>query len=134
MEEYRASVAGDPRAPIVIDFDNQIIEMVLADKAVPGIAGRQFDALVIAPVGRVLAPGVVRRNPPHGEPCRGLWPPFGVPPDADEAETPTRRRAVAFPLVCQNTAAAERDRKNLRSGNEQPAAARGGCGADPERL
>ena len=65
VDEDRAAAPGDPGAHIVVDFDNQIIEMVRPPKPVTGRASRHFDRTIVTPVGRVLAPGIVRRDSPH---------------------------------------------------------------------
>ncbi len=131
MKKYRAAAPGNPRAAIVINFYNQIIEMVLARKPVPGAAGRHLDASIVARVGRILAPGVIWSDPPYRQPSGRPRAAFRVPPQANKTETAARGRPIALPLVRQNAAPAESDRKNMRTGGEQPTAARRRRGADP---
>jgi len=42
----------------MIDFDNDIIEMIGAAQPIAWFTGRSLDGAVIAPVGRVFAPSV----------------------------------------------------------------------------
>ena len=37
MDEHRAAAAGDARARVVVDFDNEIIEMIVAPEPVAGL-------------------------------------------------------------------------------------------------
>jgi hypothetical protein len=64
MQEDCASAAGNARARVVVDFDNEIIEMIIPPQPVSSLSRRQPDRPVVAAVGRVLAPGVCRRYAP----------------------------------------------------------------------
>ncbi len=58
MDEDRAAALGNPWPGIVIELDDEVIEPVFAAEAVARVAGRQPDRPIVAPVARVLAPGV----------------------------------------------------------------------------
>src|SRR5437588_9056182 len=58
MDEHRAAAPGHARPGVVINFDNKIIELIIAPEPVAGASGRDFDMPVVAPISRVLAPGV----------------------------------------------------------------------------
>jgi hypothetical protein len=59
MNEYRAAAAGDPRAHIMVDFDDQIVEPIGALEAVAWFIGRPPERAIVAPVFGVFAPGIV---------------------------------------------------------------------------
>src|ERR1700752_1432337 len=110
MQEYRAAAAGYPRACVVVDFDNEIIEMILPPEPVAGLTGRHLDRPVVAAVGGVLAPGVGARDASDRQ--HGGRPRMAVsaPPEPNRAERAARGAAVALPLVRQNAASPERNR------------------------
>src|ERR1044071_6965512 len=58
MQEHGAAAAGYSRTVVVIDFDDEIIEVVLARQPVAGLITDQADGLVVMAVPWVLAPGV----------------------------------------------------------------------------
>ena len=58
VQEYRATAACDPGPRVVVNFNNEIIKMILPPQPVAGLTGGHPDRLVIAAVCRVLAPGV----------------------------------------------------------------------------
>lgn len=115
MEKYSAAAAGDPRPGIVINLDDEIVEMVVASKPVPGIALLQADRLVIAPVVRVFAPGILGANRSNGK--EGVWPRMTVraPPEPTRLEGAFWRTTIALTFVGQDAGAPERD------GNGKPA-------------
>jgi hypothetical protein len=62
MYKYRAAAAGDAGPDVVIDLDEQIVEPVIPPKAVAWFMGRSLKGLIIAPIGRIFAPGVSRTD------------------------------------------------------------------------
>jgi hypothetical protein len=72
MQEYSAAATGNARPSVVVDFDNQIVEAVGAPQPVAWFIGRPVEGPVVAPIGRIFAPGVVRANAPDRQ--QGAWP------------------------------------------------------------
>ena len=62
MQEHGAAAAGDARARVVIDLDDEIVEMILARQPVALVVARDADRLVVMPVVGVFAPGVGGRD------------------------------------------------------------------------
>ena len=60
MDEHGAAPPGHARPRVVVDFHNDIIEMVISVKAVARRTGPAFDRAVVVAVGGILRPGVVR--------------------------------------------------------------------------
>jgi len=74
VDEYGAAAAGDTRPRVVVDLHDEIIEMVLPPQPVAGRSLDEPNRPVVAPVGRVLAPGVRRLILRTGRPVRGRGP------------------------------------------------------------
>ena len=127
VDEHRAPPAGDAGPCVVIKRDNQIIEMILPHEPIPRGSGRSPDMPVIVPVGRVLAPGVLRTDAEHRQQSPWPQPAIGAPPQAFETKPPGGRRAVPFALVGLDTTAPERN-GNAECSSGEPAA-----GAAPRR-
>jgi len=110
MNENRAAAFCYTRAGVVVDFNNEIVEMIVAPKPVAFRAWRELEGAVIAAVERILAPGVVLCDSPNGQ--RRLRPrhAVGAPPQPQRPEAPARRGKIAFEFVAFDSAAAERDR------------------------
>jgi hypothetical protein len=62
MQEHRATPTSDSRSGIVVDFDNEVVKRVGAAQPVAWFTGRLPEWLIIAPILRVLAPGVGRTD------------------------------------------------------------------------
>src|SRR5271170_5191297 len=58
MDEYGAAAAGDSGLRVVVNLDKEVIEGVVAPQAVAWFTGRPLKGSVIAPVGRIFAPGI----------------------------------------------------------------------------
>ena len=123
MQEYRATAASDPRPRVVVDFDNEIIKMILPPQPVAGLTGGYPDRLVIAAVRRILAPGVGGGDAPDRQHGGGPRMAVGAPPEPDRPERAARGGAIAFPLVRQDAAPPERDRPGQRAGAQHAAGA-----------
>ena len=119
MHENRAAASGDTRPRVVIDLDDEIVEMILAPEPVAGFIGPALERTIIAPVGGILAPGVVRSNRPD----RQLRPrprgAIGAPPEPPQLEQAARRATVAFALVGLNPSAPERYRDGEGARDQQ---------------
>ena len=57
MQEYCAAPARDAGPGIVVDFDDAVVEMVLAPKPVTGFIGGAPERPVVAPVRGIFTPG-----------------------------------------------------------------------------
>lgn len=108
MNEYRAAAPGDARTPVMIDFNNNIIEMVGPDKTVSGCPGRPSDRAVVIAVGRVFRPRVVWPNPAQGKECAGRQAAVGTPPDSHRTEPATRRPPIPLAFIGDNAGSPER--------------------------
>jgi DNA-binding response OmpR family regulator len=118
VNENRAAKAGDARAGIVVDLDNEIVEVVLAAEPVAWFIGRALKGVVIAAIGRVLAPGVVRRDPAGRKAGLRAFQAIGAPPQADGMESSNWRTVVAFALRGPDSAASEGDLQRFAARNE----------------
>ena len=118
MQKHRAAAAGHPRAGIVVDLDDEIVEMVIPPQPVAWFSGRAAEGAVIAPVGGIFAPGNVTGNASDGQQCP--WPrmPVRPPPQADEPKPPARRGPVAFELVGTDAPTAEHDGDSEGAGDQ----------------
>ena len=79
MQEHGAATAGYPWAGVVIDFDDEIIEVVLARQPVAGLVANQADGLIVMAVPWVLAPGVLRADGADRKQRRRPWMAVGAP-------------------------------------------------------
>ena len=127
---------GRPRPRVVVDFDNQIIEMIVPAEPVAGRTRRYRDGAIVAPVVGVLAPGVTCGDLAQGKRRRGPRIAVGAPPQPRAAGT--RRAALRRrPPVCSPECRRGRGRPETRAARRQPAAgarARGGAHAKgPQR-
>src|SRR5690348_15556980 len=123
MQEHGAAAAGDARAGVVVDFDDEIIEMVLARQPVTGPIVDQTDGPIVTAVPRVLAPGIFGPDRPHRQ--IGLRPGMavGAPPQLQRTVRAPWGAAIALPLVGEDAAAAKCHRHGPAV-CRQPAAAR----------
>ena len=58
MNEHRAAPASNSRSRIVVDLDNEVVKRIVAAQPVAWFIGRPAEWLVIAPILRILAPGI----------------------------------------------------------------------------
>ncbi len=99
MDEHGAAAAGNARARVVVDLDDEVVEVVLAREPVGFRSRRHFHRPVVTAVGGVLAPAVLRRNAPGRQSRRRTRMAVGAPPQPLEPEAAARGRAVALALV-----------------------------------
>jgi hypothetical protein len=80
MQKHGTAAAGDARAKVVIDLDDEVIEVILARQPVSGLIVDQPDRLVVMAVLRIFAPGIFGPDRPRRQ--IGLRPrmPVGAPP------------------------------------------------------
>ncbi len=134
MDEYRAAAPGNARARIVVDLDDEVVEVILAPEPVARLVGPAAEGAVVAPVGGVLVPGIVRADrpdrKPRARPRRAVRP----PPQPPQLKAATRRAPVAFALVGPDTAAPERHRNRQPPRREQAFSPLPGSGTHPEQT
>src|SRR5581483_6328538 len=107
MNKDRAAATRDPRAGIVIELDNEVIETVGPPKPVGGRPLGDRDRLVVAAVGGVFAPAVGTRDRAERQQGPRRRASVRAPPEADQPEPATGRAAVALALVGPDPPAAE---------------------------
>src|SRR6266850_2031597 len=97
--------AGDPWAGVVIDFDDEIVEVVLARQPIAGLITDQANRLIVMAVPRVLAPGVLGPDRPDRQIGPRPRMAVGAPPQLQRVIRAPRGAAVALPLVGKDAAA-----------------------------
>ena len=118
MDKHRTAVPRHAGLCVVVDFNNQIIELIVAPQPVTGAVWRYRDVAIVAPVSWILAPGVARADSPPWEQRDRARHAVGAPPQPPEVKNAARRCAVAFPFVRPNAAATERYRKGNQARNQ----------------
>src|ERR1700751_297133 len=86
MQEHGAAAMRHPRAGVVIDLNDEVVEMMVPLQAITRAAARQRDRLIVIAVIRVFAPGVLRADGANGQ--KGPRPrmPIGAPPQLSGME------------------------------------------------
>lgn len=120
MDKNGAAPAGDAGPRVVVDFDNEIIEVVGAAEPISWFSGRAPKRPIVVPVARVLAPSVQRSDSVCRQPCRGPQPAVRAPPQSDRPKAAARRTPVAFAFVGSDAGAAEGDRHGQWPGEQPP--------------
>src|SRR5438445_3003748 len=105
MQEHGAAAAGYPWAGVVIDFNDEIVEMVLARQPVAGLVADQTNGLIVVAVSRVLAPGVFGPDRPDRQIGPRPRMAVGAPPQLQRIVRAPRGAAIALPFVGQDAAA-----------------------------
>ena len=118
MQEYGAAAPGNARAGVVVDFDNEIVEVIVALQAVAGLACRTPHRLVVVTVGRIFAPGIVSADRPARQMGPGADMAVGPPPQSLRTKDAARGAAIALALVGHDAATAERDGDGPTVGRE----------------
>src|SRR5262249_7669171 len=115
VDENRAAAARDPRAAIVVELDNQVVEVVGAPQAIAGLVRAALDCTIVPTVGRGFDPGVIGVDAPHRQQCARARQSVRAPPEPYQPERAAGCRAIAFALVGRNPGAAERHRNSLQT-------------------
>src|SRR5204862_5930236 len=89
---------------------------------------------IVAPVGGVLVPGIVRPDRPDRKPGSRPRRAVGSPPQPPQSEPPARRAAIAFALVDPDTSASKRYRDGQRPRDQQAFSPLPGSGTHPEQT
>ena len=131
MQKHRAAAAGDARAGVVIDLDDEIVEMIVAPQPVAALFRMQPHRAVVMAIAGILAPRFFRPDGADGQKRPRSRMPVRAPPQPQRPERAPGRAAVALALVGLDAAASQRDRDGLAAGG-QPAAGALTCrGANP---
>jgi len=135
MDENGAAEPGNARPGVVVEFDDEIVEVVAAVEPIAWFIGRPAERTVITAILGGFAPGIVRADPARREQGARAWQAIGPPPQTDGMKTPGGRGAVALTLGCLDPGTAERHPQRLEGlgAGEQPtlrAPARPGADAD----
>lgn len=130
MEKYRTAKAGDPRGGVVIDFDDEIVEMVIAPQSITIVAATEFQRSIVMPAGWVFTPGVVRTNGANRQ--KGLRPrvAVGAPPQALWQKSPLWGPTIALAFVGDDATPTQGNRDRVRAGHEPAPARVTGRGTD----
>ena len=103
MDEHRAAAPSHPRAGVVVDFDDEIVQVVLPPEPVAWFSGRAAEGPVVAPVSGILAPGDIAGNASCGQQCPRPRVTVCPPPQPDQRNV--RGRAPSL-QTCYPDAAA----------------------------
>ncbi|MGX1050010.1 hypothetical protein AB7M74_000945 [Bradyrhizobium japonicum] len=123
MQKHRTAPAGDTRSGVVVDFDDEVIEMVGPLETVTALLRPEPDRLIVMAISGVLAPGVRVADGPGRKKGPRTAVAVAPPPQLPGTEAAPRGAAIALALVCQDSAPPQRHRDRQRAGR-QPAPAR----------
>ena len=93
----------------MVDFNNDIVEIVGSPQAVAWFIGRPVERPVVAPIMWVFAPGVGRPDSPNRQEHARAGQAVGPPPQPNRVKPAGGRPAVAFPLRCLDPGPAQGD-------------------------
>lgn len=132
VNEHSAAAIRNARPRVVVEFDDQVVEMIVAPEAIRVARRRKFYRAVVILISRVLAPAIVLTDSSKRQFGSRKGQAIRPPPDPQEPEPPARRRAVAFAFVLADAGAAQGDRENAVSGDQMPARRASGGARDPD--
>lgn len=131
VNEDGAAAPRYARSQIVVDFNDKIVEIVIATQPVAWFIGRPMKWPVIAAVGGVLAPSVVEADRTHGQECPRPSQTIGSPPQPNRMKAAGRGAAIALALAGLDPTAAQRNpQRPLGSGYQPPPGAAARAGAE----
>lgn len=96
VPEDRAAAPALHRPVVPAELDDHIIEMILALKALLGLAGRLVDQAVVATVLLIVAPGVARPDPLQRKQSPGTNKAIGPVEQAAQRQISARGAAIAL--------------------------------------
>src|SRR4051794_30342112 len=131
MQEHGAAASSYSWTGVVIDFDDEIIEMVLARQPVAGLVADQTDGLIVVTVPRVLAPGVFGPDRPDRQIGPRSRVAIGAPPQLQRVIRASGSAAVALPFVGEDPSAAKCHRCGPAVGRQPVPARVAGSAVDP---
>jgi len=132
MNEDRAAVPGYARPLVMVDFDDEIVEVVVALEPIAWFSGRAPERPIVAPIGGILAPGIGGTDPPHRQETARPQAPVCAPPKPHRMEQARRRAAVTLALSGADAAASERHNECIGAGPQPALRAPAGTGANPQ--
>jgi hypothetical protein len=118
MHKNRAAAPRYARPAIMVKFDDQIVELIIAPQAIAGLAGFAPDWAIVAAIARVFAPGIVWADCTQWKPRSRTKAPIGAPPQPPQSEAAKRRCAVAFTFVGLDAGPPERNRDRKLPGDQ----------------
>jgi hypothetical protein len=118
LHKTGAAAPRHARAAIVVEFDDQIVEPIVSPQAIAGFAGAAPDRPIVAAIGGVFAPGIIRADWTRGKESSRMKAPIGAPPQPPKPESAARRCAVAFTFVGADARPPERDRQRKLPGDQ----------------
>ncbi len=110
VNENGAAATPDPRAGIMVQLDQEIVEMVITPQPIAATHARHRDWSVVAAIGRILAPAVGRADAAHPQQGSRARVAVSAPPYAHRPEATSRGCAIALALVGPYSGSAERNR------------------------
>lgn len=119
MDEDCAAASGNSRARVVIDFDDDVIQMILPPKPVAWFTGRPPKGAVIKPVAGVLAPYIGPADGADRKLGQRTRQAIRPPPQSHGAKAPAWRPAITFALIGPDSGTPERDRHAPRPGADK---------------
>jgi hypothetical protein len=130
MDEHCAAAPRHPRAIVVVDFDDQVVQIVLAHQPVARLASLSNHRTIIPSITGIFAPGIRVANRPDRK--RGLRAGDSVlsPPQALQAKAAARGPAIALELIGHDAGSAQGDRECGISGPQDTARPAAGALSD----
>jgi len=119
MNEHGAAAAGYAGPRVVIDFDDNVVEAVVAAEPIARLVRQAAKRTVIAAIGRVLAPSVVGADAADRQQRPRPRQPVGPPPQANGVKPAGRGAAVAFAFCRPDTGPAKRNAKGAGAGKQE---------------
>ena len=120
MDENGATAPRYAGAYIVVDFDHEVIEAVIPTQPVAWFIGRPPEGPVVAAIGWIFTPGVVKADGPDRKERPRPRQAIGAPPEPDGVKSASRGTPVAFAFVGFDPAPAQRNPQWLPGPGAQP--------------
>jgi hypothetical protein len=106
MNENGAATASDSRARVVVNFDDEIVELVFTRQPITLSVRRYLDWPIVSAITRIFTPTVGGAYSLRRQRRDRTRVPIGAPPQSREPECAARRTAVAFTFICLDAASA----------------------------
>lgn len=119
MNEHRAPAPGHPRPDIMVDFDKEVIEAVVAPQPVAWFIGRPSDGTVVIPIGGLFTPSGGPRYAPGRQQCARARELIRPPPQSQRTKLATWRPAIALAFIRYDTASPQSHWQDQRPGAQQ---------------
>ena len=113
MHEHGAAASGNARMRIVVDFEDEIVKVIIAPEPVAWCVFGQADRAVISAIVRVFAPSVGTGDAAHRQVRRWTSDAIRTPPKAERPKVSAWRCTIALALISLNPITAECDRHSM---------------------